>query len=287
VASVSYPVAGRVVLVTGAARGIGLDAVQRLHARGANVALVGLEPELLEQRASELGERAAWFECDVTHQDTLQAAVDGTVARFGGLDVVIANAGVAPVGTVLTIDPADFERTIEVNLLGVWRTIRAALPHVVQRRGYVLPIASLAAAVHAPLMAPYTASKAAVEAFADSLRAELAPTGTKVGCAYFGFIDTDMVRDALAHPSTTAMLGLLPSFVRRPVPVDRAVDAIERGIRGRRARVWAPRYVGLALPPRGWLQPLTEARVGRSHKVEEALALIETPAPEDTLAGRV
>jgi NAD(P)-dependent dehydrogenase (short-subunit alcohol dehydrogenase family) len=273
VASVSYPVAGRVVLVTGAARGIGLDAVQRLHARGANVALVGLEPELLEQRASELGERAAWFECDVTHQDTLQAAVDGTVARFGGLDVVIANAGVAPVGTVLTIDPADFERTIEVNLLGVWRTIRAALPHVVQRRGYVLPIASLAAAVHAPLMAPYTASKAAVEAFADSLRAELAPTGTKVGCAYFGFIDTDMVREARDHPATRSMRSR-PGGPDSAVPVGVAGEAIARGVERRARWVYAPRWVPAVLYARGLLTPLY-GRLARDPRVRESIRIAE------------
>jgi NAD(P)-dependent dehydrogenase (short-subunit alcohol dehydrogenase family) len=136
-------------------------------------------------------------------------------------------------------------------------------------------------------MTSYAASKAGVEGLSNSLRGELVTRGVAVGCAYFGFIDTDMVRDAFAHPSTTAMLTLLPSFVRRPVPVDRAVDAIERGIRDRRARVWAPRYVGVALASRGWLQPLTEARVARSGKVDEALALIETPAADETMAGRV
>src|SRR5207244_11566913 len=99
------------------------------------------------------------------------------------------------------LDPAIIWPTIEVNLLGGWRTVRAARPHVVARRGYVLPIASVAAAVHPPLMAAYTASKAGVEAFADSLRAELAHTGTAVGCAYFGFIDTDMVRRSFERRS--------------------------------------------------------------------------------------
>ena len=78
----------------------------------------------------------------MTDTAALKRAVEGTVERFGGIDVVIANAGIAPVGTVATIDPEAFERTIEVNLLGVWRTVRAALPHVIERRGYILPIAS-------------------------------------------------------------------------------------------------------------------------------------------------
>jgi NAD(P)-dependent dehydrogenase (short-subunit alcohol dehydrogenase family) len=275
----------KVVLVTGAARGIGEMTARRLHAGGARLALVGLEPDRLSALADELGEeRAAWFEADVTDVQALQAAVDGVVGRFGRIDVAVANAGVHYIGAFEKTPLEVLERELEINLLGVLRTDHVVLPHLLSSRGYLLNVASLAAASHAPLMTSYAASKAGVEGLSNSLRGELASRGVGVGCAYFGFIDTDMVRDAFAHSSTTAMLPLLPSFVRRPVPVDRAVDAIERGIRGRRARVWAPRYVGLALASRGWLQPLTEARVARSHKVEQALALIGTPAPEDTLA---
>jgi NAD(P)-dependent dehydrogenase (short-subunit alcohol dehydrogenase family) len=186
-----YGVRDKVVMITGAARGIGAEAARRLAARGARVSLVGLEPQLLEQRVAEIGPSAAWFEADVTDWDALRSATDATVERFGGIDVVIANAGIAPFGTVATIDPADFEKTIEVNLLGVWRTVRTVLPHVVARQGYILPIASLAAALHPPMLAHYAATKAGVEAFADSLRAEVRHTGTRVGVAYFSFIDTD------------------------------------------------------------------------------------------------
>ncbi len=217
----------------------------------------------------------------------MQEAVEGAVLRFGRIDVAVANAGVHYVGAFEKTPLEVLERELEINLLGVLRTDHTVLPHLLRSRGYLLNVASLAAASHAPLMTSYAASKAGVEGLSNSLRAELATRGVGVGCAYFGFIDTDMVRDAFAHPSTTAMLPLLPPFVRRPVPVQRAVDAIEHGIRGRRARMWAPRYVGLALASRGWLQPLTEARVGRSRKVEEALALIDAPEREATLTGRV
>src|SRR4051812_1628503 len=196
----SRPVSGQVVLITGAARGIGAGAARALAGRGAKVALVGLEPELLKALAEELGEDAAWFEADVTDRAALDAAVAGAVERFGRIDVVIANAGVAPVGTVTTLPPEAFAKTIDVNLMGVYNTIHAALPHVIASKGYILPIASGAAVMHLPMMAPYSASKAAVEAFADCLRVELAPKGTKVGCAYFLFIDTDMVREADNHP---------------------------------------------------------------------------------------
>src|SRR4051812_43388886 len=106
--SVSYPVSGKVVLITGAARGIGAASARELHARGASVALVGLEPELLAALASELGDRAAWFEADVTDRAAMDAAVAGTVERFGGIDVVIANAGISPMGTVTTLAPEAF-----------------------------------------------------------------------------------------------------------------------------------------------------------------------------------
>ncbi len=112
---------------------------------------------------------------------------------------MIANAGIATGGTVRSIDPDAWERVVEVNLIGSWRTIRAALPHVIARRGYVLQIASLAAVAHAPFMSAYSVSKAGVEALADSLRTEVARHGVDVGVAYFSWIDTDMVRGADAR----------------------------------------------------------------------------------------
>ena len=270
--------AGKVALVTGAARGIGAATARRLHEKGAAVALVGLEPELLEANSARL-ERSAWFEADVTDTDALKDAVERAVDRFGRLDIVVANAGVHYVGAFETTPLETLEREIEINLLGVLRTDHAVLPHLLETKGYLLNVASLAAAAHAPLMTSYAASKSGVEALSNSLRAELRGRGVDVGCAYFGFIDTDMVRESFAHPSTKSLIGLLPGFVRKPVSVEHAVCAIELGILGRRARVWAPRYVGLALSARGWLQPLTEAHVRRSGRVEAAIGLTE-PEPQ-------
>src|SRR5918992_6088284 len=196
---------GKTVLITGAARGLGAETARRVAARGANVALVGLEPEELERVAAQCGRNAAWFECDVTDTEALGRAVEWAVERFGGIDVCMANAGIAPIGTVRSTDPDAFERTIEINLLGVWRTVRACLPHLIERRGYVLVIASLAAAMHAPGMAAYAASKAGAEAFADALRAEVMHLGVDVGVGYFSFIDTDMVRGADSHPAVGAL----------------------------------------------------------------------------------
>ena len=258
--------------ITGAARGIGAATAERQHARGDNVALVGLEPERLEALAQRLGDRAAFFEADVTDRDALDEAVAGTVERFGGIDVAIANAGIHSTGSLIGGDPERIERTIEVNLFGVLRTDLAVLPQIVARRGYLLNVASLAAASHAPLMGPYTASKAGVEALTDTLRVELSTTGARAGCAYFGFIDTDLVRASFAQSSTQTMQRQMPGFVRKAVPVGKAVDAIERAIDRRLARTWAPRFVGGMLALRGIIQPLSERRLMGSGDLAAAIA---------------
>jgi NAD(P)-dependent dehydrogenase (short-subunit alcohol dehydrogenase family) len=281
----TYDLRGKTVLITGAARGIGAEAARQLHARGANLALVGLEPDLLAERVAELGDRAAWFEADVTEPSSLEAAVAGTVERFGGIDVLIANAGIAPNGPVSTIDPEAFERTVEVNFLGVWRTVRAALPHVTERGGYILLIASMAAAVHRPLMAPYAASKAAVEAFGNALRQEVAHTGTRVGVAYFSFIQTDMVSASLSHGSAKLMQERVGGAFVRPIPVARAGEVIVAGVERRSRIVYAPRWVLPMLMGRTLIQPLLE-RQARSKGVDEAVRLAETEQTELTTPQR-
>lgn len=273
--SAPYDVAGRTVFITGAARGIGAASARRLHAAGANVALVGLEPDLLERLAAELGDRAAAFEADVTDFEALQRAVSATVRAFGGIDVAIANAGISFIGRLATAPIEQVERALEVNLMGVWRTDRAVIEQITARKGYLLNIASLAAASHTPLMGPYSASKAGVEALTNSLRAETAPSGARVGCAYFGFIDTDLVRASFAHPSSQVLTRTLPKFVATPAPLSQAIDAIEDGVARRAARVWAPRYVGGALALRGVLQPLTELQMRFNRLLPNALSLAD------------
>ncbi len=283
----SWSIEGRTILITGAARGIGAGSAERLHARGANVALVGLEPERLEELAARLGDRAIAIEADVTDGAALERAVSATEERFGGLDVAIANAGLHFVGALATAPLEQLRREIDVNLIGVLNTIHAAAPSVIARRGYMLNVASLAAASHAPLMGTYAASKAGVDALSNCLRQELRGTGTRVGCAYFGFIDTDLVRASFEHPSTKAMESLMPGFVRRAVPLTVAVDTIEDAVAKRRARAWAPRFVGGALALRGILQPLFERRAMGSRKLAAALELTEagTDAARDPLLG--
>lgn len=280
-----YGVEGRTVLVTGGARGIGADAARRLAARGAQLALVDRDAATLERTAAELGPRAAAFAADVTDPAALEIAVAGALERFGAIDVAIANAGISGTpSTLRTGEVAEFERVIEVNLLGVWRTLRAALPHVVERRGYLLAIASVAAIVPDPLLAPYGASKHGVEGLARSLRMELAHTGTRVGVGYFSFIDTDMVRDAMATPAGSRAMAAMPGFLSRALPVGAAGEAIARGVQRRANRVYAPRWVLAMLALRGLSGPL-EALAARSPRFVRALREAEAMAEAEAGAA--
>ncbi|MEJ3744659.1 SDR family oxidoreductase [Actinomycetes bacterium KLBMP 9797] len=232
---------GKVVFITGAARGIGEHTARLAAARGATVALVGLEPERLASLAAELG--GAWFECDVTDQSALDRAAAGTVERFGGIDVVVANAGVANRGTIVVGDIEGLVHTVQVNLIGVMRTVRATVDQVIARRGYYLLVSSAAAFTPLPGLAAYSASKAGVEQFGNAIRLELAHRGVDVGTAHMSFIDTDMTRDAQDDlPSFRESVRRLGSLTR-VVPVEACarsfVDAIER----RRRVVYVPRSV--------------------------------------------
>jgi NAD(P)-dependent dehydrogenase (short-subunit alcohol dehydrogenase family) len=272
VAEPRYQLSGRVALITGPARGIGAETARQLAARGMRLGLAGLEPEGIEALAADLPTETATFECDVTAWDALRAAVDGTVAKLGGIDVVVANAGIAPWGPIRTIEPEAFERTIEVNLLGVWRTIRTALPHVIERKGYVLPIASLAAAIHGPVIGHYNASKAGVEGFANALRMEMRPYGVDVGCAYFGFLDTDMVHvaddDEIVGDQQAGIFG-------RPAPVSEGVEQIVRGIEARSRRVYYPKWILPLLLAPAPFQRLLELGVARGETYDRIKRLDE------------
>jgi NAD(P)-dependent dehydrogenase (short-subunit alcohol dehydrogenase family) len=175
----------QVVLITGAARGVGAATARRLVAQGAKVGLVDLDREPLAALAAELGAgHATSIAGDVCSLEQMEAAVAHGIATFGGLDVVVANAGIASYGSVLAVDPATFRRVIDVNVNGVFHTVRAALPALIERKGYVLVVSSLAAYAAAPGLVAYNASKAGAEHFANALRPEVAYLGVKVGSAH-------------------------------------------------------------------------------------------------------
>lgn len=258
---------GQRVLITGAARGIGAALATRLHERGARLALLGLEPDLLGARAESTD--AVWHACDVSRRDQVDAGVAAAVAELGGLDVVVANAGIARQLAMVGGDPEVMERTLAVNTLGLYYTLRAAGPHISHPGGYALATSSLGAAVHLPLMGAYSASKAGVEAIGNTLRQELRHTGARVGVAYYSELDTDMTTRGFGTDSARLLLG-----GRRTLggvaPLAGAVDALERGI-ARRSRVIAsPWWVRGVLPVRAAAQRVVEATP--LPRLEQALA---------------
>jgi NAD(P)-dependent dehydrogenase (short-subunit alcohol dehydrogenase family) len=255
----------RVILVTGAARGIGEHTARRAAARGARLSLVGLEPDRLEKLAAELGEPHVWYEADVTDQAALDRAVAGTVDQLGGIDAVVANAGVANRGTVATGPVSALARTIEVNLLGVVRTVSATLPHVVARRGYYLLVSSAAAFTAAPGMAAYCAAKAGVEQFGNALRLEVAHCGVGVGVAHPSWVDTDLVRNAVTDlASFRRTLRRLPWPLGTMTPVGDCAESFVDAIVRRRRRVFVPRGVALVHTLRTLvLGPVGEAAMRR------------------------
>ncbi|SRX94973.1 putative oxidoreductase [Mycobacterium tuberculosis H37Rv] [Mycobacterium shimoidei] len=250
----------QVVFITGGAGGIGAELARRLHAKGAKLVLTDLDRVQLETLARELGDdRVLTVVADVRDLAAMQSAADAAVERFGGIDTVVANAGIISHGSVLHVDPEAFRRLIDVNVLGVFHTVRAALPSVIERRGYVLIVSSMAAYTAAPGLAPYNASKAGVELFANALRLEVAHLGVAVGAAHMLWIDTPMVQDSRAEFSAfSEMLSRLPFPFNRTTSVHTCAQAFVKGIERRKRRINVPRWVAAAR----WLKPVFSTRVG-------------------------
>ncbi|MHA0287782.1 SDR family oxidoreductase [Mycobacterium sp. C3-094] len=255
-------VAGKTAFITGGARGVGAEVARRLHARGANLVLTDLDETPLGEMAEELGARRVSTELvDVRDLPAMEAAAARAVERFGGIDIVVANAGIASYGSVLQVDPDAFRTLMDVNVTGVFHTVRATMPAVADRRGYVLIVSSLAAYAAAPGLAAYNASKAAVEHFANALRLEVAHRGVAVGSAHMSWIDTPMVQDTKADLSTfSELVSKLPYPLNKTTSVEACGEAFAAGIEGRRRHIDCPRWVGVLR----LLKPLLSTPVGEA-----------------------
>jgi YD repeat-containing protein len=252
-----YEIDGKVVLITGAANGIGRDVARRLGPMGAKLALIDRDAEGVEQAAHAIDGEAEPFVADVADRDSIHAAIAAARERFGGIDVAMANAGISGTPQPSTLVPdEEFERIIRINLLGVWWTLKGAMPSVIERQGYLLGVASLAAAVPTPLIVAYGASKAGVHSIGRTLRFELAHTGAKAGTAYFAEIDTDMTRIAHKVPIIQRSLKSIPEPLHRVQPVEVASKGVVRGIEKRASRITVPRWVNWTVTWNGLGRPI-------------------------------
>jgi NAD(P)-dependent dehydrogenase (short-subunit alcohol dehydrogenase family) len=272
-----------VALITGAQRGIGLGTARALHARGDSVALLDLDGDATERAAAGVGERALGLAGDVTDQASLDAAVAATVERFGGLDVAVANAGIGPTARTGRVYETDlFDKVVDVNLLGVWRTVRATLPHLIERRGHLLLISSIYAFTNGSLVTPYAASKAGVEQLGRALRVELAPHGVTVGVAYFGFVDTDMVRAGVGEdPLGRKFEARIPFPLRKKISPDEAGRVLAGAIERRAPRVVAPRRWAALSALRGFVGPAMDAVMVRDARLRALIREADVPGRRD------
>lgn len=235
----------KVVLITGGARGIGAATAYELARRGARPVLAALHEDALMRTAAKISPRPLTIELDVTSMEQCEAAVERVLAEHGQLDIVWANAGIVSGGPLWMMAPAAWRRTIEVNLLGSYNTLHAALPPVIEQRGYVAVSASIASFMHGPGISAYTATKAGVEAMCNSLRLEVGHLGVDVASVHPSFIDTDMVRDTEGKPAADVVRDTLPEPFRRSYPVERAAADIARGFERRKRRICTPWFAQL------------------------------------------
>jgi NAD(P)-dependent dehydrogenase (short-subunit alcohol dehydrogenase family) len=284
--SPTYDLNGKVALVTGAARGIGYEAARQMHMRGASVAVVDLDPEQAREAAERIGPQAIGIGADVTDHAAIMQAVAETVERFGGLDVAVANAGIAQsqLATVRGIGSEEWERVFEVDMLGVWRTVRAALPQIVERQGHVVVTSSVYAFVNGVLNSPYAVAKSGVESLGRSLRAELMPLGASAGVAYFGWVDTRLVQDTFEN-NGDRLLRNLPNFLQKRILPDEAGAAVVRGIEERAPRIFAPKWWRYVSALRGILNPLLDRRFERDATMTATVREVEVEADEQGAAA--
>ena len=275
---------GKVALITGGANGIGAEVARQLHDRGARVVLTDVDEGLLKEVAARIGEdRVLTVVADVRDLSAMQNTVDMGIERFGGIDIVMANAGIGTYGSVLQVDPEAFRTLIDVNVVGVFHTVRATLPSVINRRGYVLIVSSAAAYLALPGLAPYNAAKAGVEHFANALRLEVARLGVDVGSAHMSWIDTPLVRESKADLSTVGeMLASLPGPLAKTTSVEKCGDAFVKGIEARKRRINCPGWVEVLR----WIRPLLATRMVEAQAAKTASELLPKMDAEVAALGR-
>jgi NAD(P)-dependent dehydrogenase (short-subunit alcohol dehydrogenase family) len=265
---------GRVVFITGAASGIGAATALEVGAHGGIPVLVDCDAEPLAQMAQRCGPQALHWVADVTQLKAMQDVVDQTLDKLGRIDIVFANAGVAAFGPMAYIDPDAWKRCIEVNVFGVFNTIRTALPAIMKQRGYVLINASSSSFAHPPVMSAYAASKSAAEAMGNSLRIEMAAYGVGVGVVHAGWVSTPLVTEGALHPGFVRLRATMPGPFNSETSPEETARVIVQGMLQRKRRVWVPGWLRILFALRALLHmPFSEREMLRAAPEIESLYL--------------
>jgi NAD(P)-dependent dehydrogenase (short-subunit alcohol dehydrogenase family) len=279
----SFNVAGKVAIVTGGARGIGLGTASALAKRGATLVIVDLDQGAAESAAAQLPGPSLGMAADVTDRGAMQRVVAEVVAQRGSVDLVVANAGVASrAATVRAMNGEAFDRVLTVDLMGVYNTVITALPEIAARSGHIVVTSSVYAFINGVGNAPYAMAKAGVEQLGRALRVELVPHGAGASVAYFGFIDTEMVRLGIDEdPLADRFKETLPKVLRKRLTPAQAGEAVARGIEKRAARIIAPRRWAAFSVLRGILNPLLDDYMVKDAATQEIVRGLDARGGEE------
>lgn len=225
---------GQVVVITGAAQGIGAALARRYAKAGARLALLDIDKAGAEVLANELGitTEAMAVECDVTSLEACNDAVAAVIARFGGVDVLVANAGITHLSAFEDTEVEVIRKVMEVNFFGAVNSAKACLPSLLERKGQAIVISSVAGILPLPLRTGYSASKYAVRGFFETLRAENAHKGLRVMVVFPSFVETEIGAKAIGGDGTRSVLGR-PEAEGASSPIEVADQIFAAGQKGK------------------------------------------------------
>jgi NAD(P)-dependent dehydrogenase (short-subunit alcohol dehydrogenase family) len=276
---------GLVVLITGAASGIGAATAIEVVSHGGIPVLIDCDAQPLALMAERCGPDTLHFVVDVTQLTAMLDVIAQTLSVYQRIDVVFANAGVAAFGPVAYVDPQAWQRCVEVNIFGVFNTVRSALPALVAQRGYVLINSSVSSFAHPPAMSAYAASKSAVEAMGNVLRIELSAHGVGVGVMYAGWVSTPLVTEGALHPGFVRLRATMPAVLNREISAQETARVVVHAFIQRKRRIFLPSWLRILFGLRAWLHlPFAERKlVKAAPEIEKSY--LEGLASEGALAS--